>query len=78
MFGIHNTTDKKVRRHTRKMFYRSFFTNKKEDSKYEEKEVNGFYLIRFWDGTKEEWTVNLLSAESYRAYKDRSSTSLFS
>lgn len=50
----------------KKQFYMSFFSN---EEGYEEKKINGFWLIKHWDGNNESWFVSLFSEESYRNYK---------
>ena len=50
----------------RKEFYQTFFDTVEG---YEEKKVNGFWLIKLFDGNTKSWTVHLYSPESYRAYK---------
>ena len=41
----------------------------KEIEGYEEKEVNGFWLIKQFDGNSGGWVVHLYSPESYGNYK---------
>ena len=36
---------------------------------YEEKEVNGWWLVKHWDGNTKDWTVFIYTPESYRKYK---------
>lgn len=36
---------------------------------YQEKEVNGFWLIKKWNGNIKKWEVNVFTNESYRNYK---------
>jgi hypothetical protein len=36
---------------------------------YEELEVNGWWLIKTWDGNKKKYVVNVFSLQSYSNYK---------
>lgn len=47
-------------------FYLTFF---EEVEGYDEQEVNGFWLIKQFDGNTKKWTVHLYSKESYKNYK---------
>jgi len=49
-----------------KQFLMRFFGN---EEKYEEREVNGFWLIKHFDGNLKVWTVSLFPADSYANYK---------
>ena len=53
---------KKYYRETRQEFLLSFF----EEDKYSEKQVNGFWLIKQWNGDKKYWQVAIYSEEAYR------------
>lgn len=48
-------------------FLLTFF--KQEEDKYEEMEVNGFWLIKQWDGSAKKWSVHIYPKESYNNYK---------
>lgn len=50
----------------RRQFLLTFF-NKEEV--YSEIEVNGFWLIKHWDGGRKIWTVDIYPEESYRNHK---------
>lgn len=50
----------------RREFYLTFFGS---EEGYEEKEVNGFWLIKHWDGNSKKWIVDLYSLESFEKYK---------
>ena len=50
---------------TRHRFYATFFDDKEG---YKEKEVNGFWLIRYWDSGRKRWLISLYSKESYENY----------
>ncbi len=56
----------KLTNKVRKQFYLTFFD---ESAQYTEKEVNGYWLIKQFNGTNGEWEVHLYSPSSYRAYK---------
>jgi hypothetical protein len=47
-------------------FYLSFF---EKESGYEEKCVNGFWLVKHWDGNENKWRVDLYSDESFKKFK---------
>lgn len=64
--GKYSKSKKKELNDNKRDFYLSFFN---EDSGYDEKEVNGWLLIKQWDGNYERWTVHLYSEASYRSYK---------
>ena len=49
-------------------FFKTYFGVLDTDHTYMEREVNGWWLIRHWDGNKQQMTVDLYSAESYRNY----------
>ncbi len=53
-------------RDVRLEFYMSFFD---QEEGYEEKEVNGFWLIKQWQGNENKWKVSLYPKESYKNYK---------
>jgi len=48
-------------------FLLSFFTG---EDKYTEKEVNGWWLIKNYNGATKKWQVSVYPAESYRRFKD--------
>ena len=50
-------------------FFKTFFGINDDDTSYMEREVNGWYLIRHWDGNKQGMTVDIYSPESYRNYQ---------
>lgn len=39
------------------------------EDKYQEKEVNGFWLIKQWNKDKGKWQVAIYSKEKYQNYK---------
>lgn len=53
----------------RRKFFLTFFN---DEEGYEEKNVNGWWLIKHRDADRDLWTVHLYSNESYRNYKNRS------
>ncbi len=57
---------KKERRNTSNSFLLSFF----DKEGYEEKEVNGFWLIKSKNGNTGKYQVALYSKESYENYKN--------
>ena len=54
----------KQNRDTRIDFYLTFFENKEG---YEEKEVNGYFLVKYWAGHS--WGVALYSKDSFNKMK---------
>lgn len=48
-----------------RQFFESFF---EEGESYAEREVNGWWLIRHWDGNKNNYTIDVYSPESYKNY----------
>ena len=54
-------TNKKSTNEQKRLFLLTFFEG---EDKYEEKEVNGWWLVKHWDGNIKRWTVTLYSKES--------------
>lgn len=50
----------------RHAFLLTFF-NQDEDH-YEEKEVNGFWLVKQWNGATKNWIVAIFPKESFKKY----------
>lgn len=50
---------------TRKEFLLSFFFG---DS-YQEKQVNGFWLVKSWNGNNKQWQVAIFTEETFKNYK---------
>ena len=51
---------------TRQSFLLSFFD---VFSEYDEKEINGFWLVKHWNGNNNSWEVAIYSKEAYENYK---------
>jgi hypothetical protein len=51
----------------RRNFLLTFFKRKEG---YEALEVNGFVLVKHWNGDGRFWTVDIFTPESYKAYRD--------
>jgi len=51
---------------TKRAFLLSFF---EEESGYCEKQINGFWLIKSWNGDGNFWQVSIFTPESYERYK---------
>lgn len=49
-------------------FYKTFFTRDQLNKGYAEVPVNGWWLIRHYDGNKDEMVIDLYSNESYQNY----------
>lgn len=58
----------------RQAFYLTFFNTKEG---YEEKEVNGYFLVKHWNGNTKEWVVALYSKESMNNLKNAKVPSIF-
>ena len=56
---------KKRESRTRQEFLLTFFNK----NNYQEKKVNGFWLIKQFNGETKNWQVAIYSEESYRNYK---------
>ena len=50
----------------RRNFLLTFFDEK---DGYAEKEVNGFWLVKQWNGDAKDWQVAIFSKESFNNYK---------
>lgn len=61
-------TNKQRLNEVRISFLKSFF---EKDEGYEIKEVNGFWLVKYWDGNFKRWWVAVYTKESYESYKLR-------
>ena len=53
-------------KNNRQNFLLTFF--EQETEQYEEKEVNGWWLIKQWNGGAKKWEVHIYPRESYRNY----------
>ena len=49
----------------RQEFLLSFF----EKDEYSEKEINGFWLVKSWNGDSHNWQVSIYSQEAYNNFK---------
>ena len=67
-------SEKSRKSEARNDFYLSFFDDKKE---YEEKEINGFWLVRTFNPVTNKCQVMLYTRESFKAYKEFQKTKLF-
>jgi len=56
---------KKERNRIRQEFLLTFFD---KNSGYSEKEINGFWLIKQWNGNQKIWQVAIYTKESFRKY----------
>jgi len=56
---------------TKREFLLTFFKDKFGDvaPEYDEKEVNGFWLVKSWNGTSNFYQVAIFSKESFKKYK---------
>lgn len=55
----------KKRRETHRQFFLSFFNGQG----YEEKEMNGFWLVKHWDTDHSIWVVALYRNDEFKRYK---------
>lgn len=55
----------KEKNNNRSEFLKTFFT----EESYQEKEMNGFWLIHHWSGQTEKWEVAVYTKEGYTNYK---------
>lgn len=60
-------TNKQRLTQQRRNFLLTFFKN---ISEYQEKNVNGFWLIKHWDGNFKRWQVDIYTKESYKRMKE--------
>ena len=62
---------KKKRRAVHDFLLQTYFTL---PHRYEPKEINGFWLVRYWDGNNESWEVAVYTPEAFHrsteAYKE--------
>lgn len=56
-----NNTTKKSTNEQKRLFLLTFFES---EEGYEEKEVNGWWLVKHWDGNVNRWAVSIYSKES--------------
>lgn len=71
---MNNKSKNKVQeRIIRQNFLFTFFS---EREGYEELNINGFWLVKHWDGNKKDWAVSLYSAQSFESYKKYTTNSL--
>ncbi len=50
----------------KRLFLLTFFD---KEEYYKEKEVNGWWLIKQWDGDRKNWQVAIYSQQSFNNYK---------
>lgn len=61
-----NKSEKKQKTYNRQQeFLLTFFVG----DKYQEKEINGFWLVKMWNGDNEKWQVAIYTQESFENYK---------
>ena len=58
---------------SKRLFLLGFFDDKPE---FEVKEINGFLIVKSWDGGKNRWTASIFTKESYKNMRPQD-TSLF-
>lgn len=57
----------KICRENRRQFLLTFFD---KENGYTEKEINGFWLIKHWNGNSKKWVVDIYTQKSYNNYKN--------
>lgn len=62
--------NKKKENKVRQEFLLSFFKEQNQNEHYEEKEINGFWLIKQKNNDNNSWQVAIYSQESYKNYKE--------
>lgn len=55
----------------KRQFLLRFFDDKPE---FEAKEINGFIIVKSWDGTRKRWTASIFSKESYKNMRPQETT----
>jgi len=66
-------TEKQKKQSTRNKFLLSFFS----EDKYQEKEVNGFWLVKQFNSGNGKWQVAVYTKESFKSYKNFQQSELF-
>lgn len=60
---------KKARDTTRREFLLTLF-NQTPNEHYQEKEINGYWLIKQWNGDTQRWQVAIYGQESFKNFKE--------
>lgn len=68
-------TQRKLTNERRHAFLSTFFNQEKEH--YEEIEVNGFYLVKQWNGANKKWEVAIYDPKSFKKRADFLNSSSF-
>jgi len=55
----------------KRKFLLTFFDEKPE---FEAKEINGFIIVKRWDGDRNRWTANIFTKESYHNMRPQDTT----
>jgi len=58
-----------ISKDNKRNFLLRFFKQDKEQ--YESLEINGFVLVKHWDGNMQRWSVDIFTPESFLAMKER-------
>jgi len=61
----------KLTRDTKRQFLLKFFDDKQD---FEAKEINGFILVKSWDGDRKRWTASIFTKESYKNMRPQDTT----
>lgn len=60
-------TEKQIKARSRQNFLLTFF----DKDEYTEQEMNGFWLVKQWNGGSKQWQVAIYTQESYYNYKTK-------
>lgn len=55
----------------KRLFLLTFFDDKPE---FEVKEINGFIIVKSWDGNRNRWTASIFTKESYKNMRPQDTT----
>ena len=66
-------TEKQIKRDTRREFLLTYF----DKDEYQEKEVNGYWLVKSFNKGSNFWQVGIYTKESFKNYKGFQESKLF-
>ena len=67
-YKLKKIAEKRKRDTQRREFLLTFFNHSGID-KYEEKEINGYWLVKEFNGDTKRWQVAIFTKESFEKYK---------
>lgn len=65
--AVNKKSTKKTNNRQRHEFLLTFF---EPEARYGEINVNGFWLVKYWNGHTEQWEVSIFTSESFSKYKE--------